>query len=633
MADRETSDGRPGENDAPEDVKANAGNSPLVANESSAGAASDADAAAGEVNGCGACGLGNSSAADDALCRGVDSTAAQGNGVTDGVVGGGREEPAADGCGKREQDCSRADANTDRADGTVSSSQSPKLNERCEAACDETGAPLGTGVDADGKAPYAFTPGTATEEEFAKMSVKELKQCLGKRGVAMVGISEKSELVELMRRSGGLRSAAGGVPPAASAAANGAGVGAGTDATAGLGAAWNSSADSSAWGSPPCGSTPPPTAGGNPVPGAWPPYGSATPGWNPQSPPGHWWCHTGKGGPLPPQYGCSPHVVPPSMVAPPGFWGGGFDPWGRPVRCAASSSDGVWGGGPSQAPSQTPGYFPQWGGPQGSCGSYDYGAHQPPPHVHCQQPPEQQPPKQSQQKEQEHQAQKQQQSKPTSGVPGELGVARRRISASRRGSSRYVGAKSSSGGSYTITSGSSNYSCSPSPSPSPSRISGPRTGGNSSRRHKGRCNRSRSRGRKTQTRVRGSAALRHRDGNQNTIVKEEIEEDENCLPDGRTLDEAKVEEEELDEEGENMKAWLLSLDCGRGVLLRYLSMLRQEFGTLGALTEALLPQPANQSVVGRIDPLLWEALDVSALGHRLLLARGIVALSEQDADP
>mmetsp|Transcript_103076 Transcript_103076/g.204650 ORF Transcript_103076/g.204650 Transcript_103076/m.204650 type:complete len:711 (-) Transcript_103076:72-2204(-) len=80
-----------------------------------------------------------------------------------------------------------------------------------------------------------------------------------------------------------------------------------------------------------------------------------------------------------------------------------------------------------------------------------------------------------------------------------------------------------------------------------------------------------------------------------------------------------------------MEAWLLSLDGSHGALLPYLGPLCREFGELRAVPAALLPKPSSSSVVGKIDPLLWATLGVESLGHRLLLAKGIVALAKGDS--
>jgi len=80
---------------------------------------------------------------------------------------------------------------------------------------------------------------------------------------------------------------------------------------------------------------------------------------------------------------------------------------------------------------------------------------------------------------------------------------------------------------------------------------------------------------------------------------------------------------------DEMAEWLTSLDGGRGNMLRYLEPLRHEFGSVKALSATLLPDPSGNSVVGWVDPSLWEALGVEALGHKMLLAKGVVALIKQ----
>lgn len=84
-------------------------------------------------------------------------------------------------------------------------------------------------------------------------------------------------------------------------------------------------------------------------------------------------------------------------------------------------------------------------------------------------------------------------------------------------------------------------------------------------------------------------------------------------------------------DAEELRKWLLSLDGGRGALERYLQPLRVEFGDLQALHSAVLPASKckSNSLVGRIDPAFWDALDVRALGHQLLFSKGILVLTGQ----
>jgi len=77
-----------------------------------------------------------------------------------------------------------------------------------------------------------------------------------------------------------------------------------------------------------------------------------------------------------------------------------------------------------------------------------------------------------------------------------------------------------------------------------------------------------------------------------------------------------------------LERWVMDLDSGRGVFRRYLEPLQREFGELTALAASVLPKPVGNSVVGFIDASVWPALGVEALGHKLTLAKGIVALAQ-----
>lgn len=86
------------------------------------------------------------------------------------------------------------------------------------------------------------------------------------------------------------------------------------------------------------------------------------------------------------------------------------------------------------------------------------------------------------------------------------------------------------------------------------------------------------------------------------------------------------EEGECDKDKEDLWAWLMQLDSGRGALEQYFQPLCQEFGHLDAVKAALLLEPSSPSIVDRVDPSFFKALGVASLGHRLCLAKGIVAL-------
>lgn len=77
-----------------------------------------------------------------------------------------------------------------------------------------------------------------------------------------------------------------------------------------------------------------------------------------------------------------------------------------------------------------------------------------------------------------------------------------------------------------------------------------------------------------------------------------------------------------------LERWVLDLDGGRGAFMKYLEPLKRDFGDLAALAASVLPQQVGNSVVGFIDVSVWPALGVEALGHKLTFAKGIVALAE-----
>ena len=61
----------------------------------------------------------------------------------------------------------------------------------------------------------------------------------------------------------------------------------------------------------------------------------------------------------------------------------------------------------------------------------------------------------------------------------------------------------------------------------------------------------------------------------------------------------------------------------------YVEPLRREFGDLTTLAELVLTTPVSPGVVGQIEPSVWAAIGVTGLGHKLMLAKGIVALCRQ----
>ena len=77
--------------------------------------------------------------------------------------------------------------------------------------------------------------------------------------------------------------------------------------------------------------------------------------------------------------------------------------------------------------------------------------------------------------------------------------------------------------------------------------------------------------------------------------------------------------------------WLLGLDGGRGVMLQYLEPLQREFENLFQLAASVTAAPAGLSVTAAVDPLVYEVLGIRLTGHKLLLAKGLIAVAEWHA--
>ena len=73
--------------------------------------------------------------------------------------------------------------------------------------------------------------------------------------------------------------------------------------------------------------------------------------------------------------------------------------------------------------------------------------------------------------------------------------------------------------------------------------------------------------------------------------------------------------------------WLLSLDNGSGALVEYLPDIVHEYG--GDLNKVAATRKLNhtaRSIIDCVDDSFWEAINVRTLGHKCLLARGILKL-------
>merc|ERR1740123_2630215 len=79
---------------------------------------------------------------------------------------------------------------------------------------------------------------------------------------------------------------------------------------------------------------------------------------------------------------------------------------------------------------------------------------------------------------------------------------------------------------------------------------------------------------------------------------------------------------------ERMCEWLTNLDGGRGSMLQYLDAIKSEFDAeFVQIRAARLAQPIAPGALGSIEPSFFEVLGVKPVGHRLLFAKGIMALS------
>merc|ERR1712083_894571 len=81
-----------------------------------------------------------------------------------------------------------------------------------------------------------------------------------------------------------------------------------------------------------------------------------------------------------------------------------------------------------------------------------------------------------------------------------------------------------------------------------------------------------------------------------------------------------------EEAGDAVEAWLRGLDDGRGEMLRYAEPIKQEFESLDTHCAAVLPEGSANSVLGRVDAAVWPVIGATKMGHKLLLAKGLVKL-------
>merc|ERR1712113_430255 len=82
------------------------------------------------------------------------------------------------------------------------------------------------------------------------------------------------------------------------------------------------------------------------------------------------------------------------------------------------------------------------------------------------------------------------------------------------------------------------------------------------------------------------------------------------------------------EKEEALRKWLEGLDSGRGALVCYLDVIKNEFDCdFGQISAVRLSNPETPGLLGTIDPVFWETCGIKAMGHKLLFAKGISKLS------
>ena len=79
---------------------------------------------------------------------------------------------------------------------------------------------------------------------------------------------------------------------------------------------------------------------------------------------------------------------------------------------------------------------------------------------------------------------------------------------------------------------------------------------------------------------------------------------------------------------DELENWLRNLDDGCGRLLCYLPLLKREFDNLHQIAASYKPLGPGLSLLKSVDPAIFDAMRVEKVGHRLLIAQGIKALSQ-----
>ena len=72
--------------------------------------------------------------------------------------------------------------------------------------------------------------------------------------------------------------------------------------------------------------------------------------------------------------------------------------------------------------------------------------------------------------------------------------------------------------------------------------------------------------------------------------------------------------------------WLLDI-APRGTLMPYVTAIHREFYHISELLHLVIkPHEAGQPVLNCLEPAVWDTLGIQKVGHRMLFARGVLAL-------
>lgn len=74
-----------------------------------------------------------------------------------------------------------------------------------------------------------------------------------------------------------------------------------------------------------------------------------------------------------------------------------------------------------------------------------------------------------------------------------------------------------------------------------------------------------------------------------------------------------------------MRRWLMGLDSGKGAFLEYLPEILEQYGNLHKLSTVKVKSESNRPL-DQISQTFWEECGITKLGHKLVLAKGIIAL-------